>query len=341
MKYVRLGRTGLKVSRIGLGGIPLQRPSESDAVKLIRHAIDSGINLIDTSRGYGTSEERIGKAIKGYREDVILVTRTWIADNKVASEHLETSLKTLDTDYIDIWQFHNVSKEKYKIIMSQDGTYKIAKKAREDGMIRFIGITGHDIEVMKTAVKTEMFDVILYPFNFVNNDAESELVKLAEKHNVGFMAMKPFAGGRIKNIRLALKYLLNFDNIIPVPGVERIEEVDENISITNTDYTLKKSEKREIRGIRKKLGQKFCQYCEYCISSCPQEIPIPRVINLKISWELWPQENFIEDRKEMVERAKECLECGACEEQCPYQLDIRHKLKEAISFYNSKIPTNN
>jgi len=341
MKYVRLGRTELKVSRIGLGGIPLQRPVERDAIKLIKHAIDSGINLFDTSRGYGTSEERIGKAIKGYREDLILVTRTWITDNKVASEHLELSLKTLDTDYIDIWQFHNVSMENYKIIMSHNGTFDIAKKAQEDGKIHYIGITSHDIEVMKIAIESKIFDVILFPFNFINNDAESELVKLTEKYDIGFMAMKPFAGGRIQNIRLALKYLLNFNNIIPVPGIERIEEIDENINITNGDYTLNRFEKREIRRIRKKLGHKFCQYCEYCISSCLQDIPIPRVINLKVSWDLWPQETFIEDHREQIDLANECIECGACEEKCPYNLEIRKMLKEAISFYNSKIANTN
>ncbi|MFX1389127.1 MAG: aldo/keto reductase [Promethearchaeota archaeon] len=338
MKYIYLGRTNLKVSRIGLGGIPLQRPIEKDAIKLIQHAINSGINLLDTSRGYGTSEERIGKAIKGRREDLIIVTRTWITDNKIASNHLELSLKTLDTDYIDIWQFHNInSMEKYQSVISKEGTYNIAKKALNEGKIHFIGITSHNIDVMKVAIQSNLFDVILFPFNFVNNDAEGDLLKLIKKYDVGFLAMKPFAGGRILNTELALKYLLQFENIVPIPGVEKIEEIDNNINVLNTNSKLRKAEKREIKRIRKSLGFKFCQWCGYCMSVCPQKIYIPGTINLKVAWDLWPQESFIPDRKDDVELAKKCTECGACERICPYNLPIRSMLKEAIIFYNSKV----
>ena len=190
---------------------------------------------------------------------------------------------------------------------------------------------------MKLAISSNIFEVVLFPFNFINNAAETELLKLSEKFDVGFIAMKPFAGGRITNTQLALKYLLQFENVIPIPGVQNIDEVDKNISVLEDTSKLDKKDRKEIRVIRKQLGYKFCQWCGYCETVCPQEIPIPQVINIKVSWNLWPTDTFVEDRKDHINLANECIDCGACEEMCPYKIPIRELLKEAISFYNALV----
>ncbi|MFX0076900.1 MAG: 4Fe-4S dicluster domain-containing protein, partial [Candidatus Hermodarchaeota archaeon] len=184
-------------------------------------------------------------------------------------------------------------------------------------------------------ISSNIFEVVLFPFNFINDAAETELLKLAEKFDVGFIAMKPFAGGRITNTSLALKYLLQFENVIPIPGIQNINEIDKNLSVLNDNSKLNRKDLKEIHRIRKELGYKFCQWCGYCITVCPQEIPIPRVINIKVSWNLWPTDTFIEDRRDHIQLARECIECGACEEICPYEIPIRSMIKEAISFYNS------
>jgi aryl-alcohol dehydrogenase-like predicted oxidoreductase len=198
MKTVRLGKTGLEVSRIGIGGIPIQRPTEDEAIRVIRRALDLGVTLIDTSLAYGPSEERIGKAIAGRRDQVIITTKTWALDKATALEHLELSLKNLCTDYIDLWQFHNISNlGEYKQVLGPDGAMEAAQEARQAGKIRHIGFSSHSLDVALKGVTWGHFEVILFPFNFVTSEAADELVPLAREHDVGFTAMKPFAGGML------------------------------------------------------------------------------------------------------------------------------------------------
>jgi predicted aldo/keto reductase-like oxidoreductase len=336
MKTTRLGRTDIEVSRIGIGGIPIQRPPEEKAIEVIKHALDLGINLIDTSLAYGTSEERIGKAILGRREEITLITKTWTTDRNEAMMNLESSLKNFHTKYIDVWELHNVSTmEKYQAILAEGGSLEAVKEARETGKTKFIGISSHNIEIMKSALESEIFDVILFPFNFVNNEAANTLVPMAKKLDIGFTAMKPFAGGRLRDANLVMKYLLQFDNVIPVPGVEKKEEVEELVDIVEGRTELTKDDENKIENIKKELGTHFCQYCGYCMPTCPQELYIPVVINLRISWELWPQETFKERYEDLIKTAKTCTECGICEEKCPYSLPIREKIQEGIEFYES------
>lgn len=338
MISARLGRTDIEVSRIGIGGIPIQRPQEEKAVEIIKHALDLGINLIDTSVGYGNSEERICKAIVGRREEITLITKSWLTNKNEAMMHLEMSLKNLNTKYVDVWELHNISTtERYQAILSEEGSLEALKEARENGKTKFIGISSHNIEIMKLALESEIFDVILFPFNFVNDEAANILVPLAKKHDIGFTAMKPFAGGRLRDANLVIKYLLQFDNVIPVPGVEKKEEIEEIIEIVEGSTELTNVDKKKIEDIKKELGTRFCQYCGYCMPTCPQEIYIPTVINLQMSWELWPQEVFKERYEEEIKIAKTCTECGICEEKCPYSLPIREMIQEGINFYESII----
>ncbi len=338
MEQVRLGKTNLKVSRVGIGGIPLQRPSEEDAIELIQYAIDNDINIIDTSIGYGSSEIRIGKALVGRRDDVTLITRTGVTDKKTANEHLERSLKQLQTDFIDIYEMHNISTaERYEAAIGEGGSLEAMYEAQDKGKIGHIGITSHCMETMKTAVKSELFDIILFPFNFINNESAKDLVPLTKRYDIGFTAMKPFAGGRLDDANLAIKYLLQFDNVVPVPGVEKKQEIDEILDIVNGSWELTGEENQKIESIRMELDKPFCQWCGYCEPGCPQEIKIPLVINAEGMWRLWPHEEIVDMYKKLLDPAKTCIECGQCEESCPYNLPIIDMLVEGIKYIESKI----
>jgi len=338
MKRIRLGRTNLQVSRVGIGGIPILRPPEKQAIEVVKHALDKGINLFDTATAYGDGEKRIGKALVGRREDVILITRTLSVNKKVARKHLKKSLENLQTDYIDVWQFHNISTiEKYEKLMAKGSALEVANEAKKKGKIRFMGITSHNLEVMTKAVESELFDVILFPFNFVNNEPADNLVSLTKKLDIGFIAMKPFAGSRLSNANLVMKYLLQFDNVIPIPGVDKKEQIDEIVDIVNGSLEITKKEKQQMEKIRKELGTRFCQWCGYCMPVCPQKIYIPDVINIEVFWNVGSHAGFESSKKKNIEIARTCIECGKCEENCPYNLPIRKMLVEAIKFYESKI----
>ncbi|MFW9923939.1 MAG: aldo/keto reductase [Candidatus Thorarchaeota archaeon] len=337
MENIRLGRTNLKVSRVGIGGIPLQRPSEKDAIELVKYAVDSGINMIDTSIGYGESEIRIGKALVGRRDDVILITRTSVSDKETASKHLARSLERLQTDFIDVYEMHNISTaERYEAAIGEGGSLEAYLEAKEQGKIGFIGFTSHCIETTLKAVKSGIFDVILFPFNFVNNEAAVELVPLTKELDIGFTAMKPFAGGRLDDANLTIKYLLQFDNVVPVPGVERKEEIDQIIAVVNGPKEISESEEHKMNVIRKELGKPFCQWCGYCKPGCPEEIDIPAIINAKQMFKLWPEDSMKKMYSQLLVSAKSCTDCGACEDSCPYKLSIRDMMAEGIKYIESK-----
>ena len=339
MKTVRLGKTGLEVSRIGIGGIPIQRPSSDDAIKVIRRALDLGINFIDTARGYGASEERVGKAIAGRRDWVVLATKTGGRTAAVALEHLEQSLQQLNTDYIDLWQFHNVSTfETYEQVLGPGGAMEAAQQALRAGKIRHIGISSHHLEVARKAVSSGLFEAVQFPFNFVNYEAASELLPLVQEHGMGFIAMKPFAGGRLNNANLAIKYLLQYESVVPDPGVEKIEEVEELAGIVNREsWELTPQEWQEIEALRARLGARFCQWCGYC-QPCPQEVNIPFLMNVRGMWKRWPPEKFFPWLGGIVEGGKHCIECGEYEGRCPFHLPIREQIVEGIRFYESLRP---
>ena len=336
MKTVRLGKTGLEVSRIGMGGIPILRPPMDEAVKVIQRCLDLGINFIDTSVVYGTSEERIGKAIAGRRDQVIIATKTFIQgkwDKAAAMEQLEQSLKHLNTDYIDLWQFHNISTfEDFEKVVGLGGAMEAAQEALKVGKIRHIGISSHSLDVALKAVFSGYLETIQFPFNFVNNDAADRLVPLAKKHDVGFIAMKTFAGGQIKDANLAIKYLLQFDNVVPDPGIQKVEDIEEIVDIVNGPWELTPQERQKIEDIRAKLGTKFCQWCEYCMP-CPQGVNIPWLMNARTIGSYG--EGFRSKVAETVESGKNCVQCGECEEKCPYHLPIREMIVENIEFYES------
>ena len=333
MKTVRLGKTGLEVSRIGMGGIPITRPTESEAIKVIQRALDLGVSFIDTARGYDPSEERIGKGIAGRRDQVVIATKTHGRDKAAALEHLELSLKRLNTDYIDLWQLHNVSTfEVYEQVLGPGGAMEAAQEALQAGKIRHIGMSGHSLDVALEAVPSGLFETIQFPFNFVTSEPADELVPLAREHDVGFIAMKPFAGGQLRDANLTIKYLLQFEGVVPDPGVQKVEEIEEIVDIVNGPWELTPQERQEIEDICARVGTRFCRQCQYCMP-CPQEVNIWMLMITQGMWRLWPREIFTEWMGEVVESGRNCIQCGECEEKCPYGLPIREMIVENIEFY--------
>jgi predicted aldo/keto reductase-like oxidoreductase len=336
MKSVRLGKTGLEVSRVGFGGIPLQRPAEEEAIRVVQRCLDLGVTFLDTANGYTTSEERIGKAIVGRREQAVIATKTAARDRTTAEEHLALSLKRLNTDYIDLWQFHNVSTfEAYEQILGPNGAMEAAQAALRAGKVRHIGFTSHSMDVALRLVPSGYFETVQFPFNFVTHEPAQDLVPLARAHDVGFIAMKPLAGGLLDDANLAIKYLLQFEGVVPDPGIEKVEEIEQIVDIVAGPWGLTAQEGQEMERIRAELGTRFCRRCGYC-QPCPENVRISAVMNFRSHWKRLPAERlFTGGLAEAVESARHCVQCGECEEKCPYQLPIREMLVENVAFYDS------
>jgi len=331
MKKVRLGKTGLMVSRVGMGGIPIQRPPFDEAVKIINRALDLEVNFIDTALGYGDSEERIGKAITGRRDEVILTTKGR------ELKHIDMSLKRLNTDYIDLWQFHNISSlELLKQVLGPGGGMKDAKEALRAGKIGHIGISSHTLEVAKKAVTSGQFETVQFPLNFIAREAADELVGLARDNDVGFIGMKPFAGGNITDARLAIGYVLQHENVVPDPGIERVEEIEEIVGLVDEGIELTDDDWARMDAARDELGSRFCRQCMYCMP-CLNGVEIWLLMYMENLFRLWPRERVIQIFGDDAETALNCIQCGECEKKCPYNLPIRELIKENYAFYKRMV----
>lgn len=338
MRTMRLGKTELEVSRVGFGGIPIQRLTEDEAVEVVQRCLDLGVTFLDTANGYTTSEERIGKAIAGRREQVVIATKTAARDGATAQQHLELSLKRLNVDTIDLWQFHSVNSfEAYEQVLGPDSAMEAAQAALQAGKVRYIGITTHSMDVALKAVPSGHFETIQFPFNFVTSEPAEELVPLTQKHDLGFIAMKPFAGGMLDDAHLAIKYLLQFANVVPDPGIETSAEIEEIVDIVAGAWELTSQERQKIEQIRAEVGTRFCRRCEYC-QPCPESVNISLVMNLRSFQKRFTEEALVTGWiAQGVESARNCTECGECEEKCPYLLPIREMLVENMEFYESVV----
>jgi predicted aldo/keto reductase-like oxidoreductase len=334
MELMRLGRTNMMVSRLGFGGIPIQRLSEEDAVAVVKRCLDLGITFLDTANGYTTSEERIGKAIAGRRSKVILATKSGARNREDLGKHLKLSLKGLGVDYIDLYQFHGVNDLKsLDAILAPDGLMAVVAEAREAGLVRHIGITSHQIDVAKKAVQSDRFETIMFPFNFLTPEAADELFPLCRRHDVGFIDMKPMAGGMVDNASVAFKYLRSFPEVVMIPGIERIDEIEEIAAIFEGPVEMTGAELREMERIKNDLGTKFCHRCDYC-QPCTAQIPISAVLACRSFYKRLPAEGFFGGFVgPAMAKATECADCGQCEERCPYNLPIREMIKEQAEWY--------
>ena len=232
MNYINLGKTGLKVSAVGFGGIPIIRLQTDEAVKVLRHSFDQGITFYDTANMYRDSEAKIGQALSHVRDKIIIATKTTQRNAAEFRQNLEGSLKAIKTDYIDLYQFHQVANdEEWGKITRDGGAWSESDKAIREGKIRFLGVTSHNLQMAIKLAKTGLFTSVQFPFNFIEQEAKDELHKYFREKGIGTIVMKPFAGGVIDNAAIAFKYLRQFSDIIPIPGFDSINKVDEIISI--------------------------------------------------------------------------------------------------------------
>ena len=328
MKYVTLGKTNLKVSAVGLGGIPIQRTDVDEAKAVIKECMLQGINYLDTARGYTVSEEFFGEALKEVRKDWIIATKSMSRDYESMKKDVEISLNNLQTNYIDLYQFHNLSSDAdFNTVFGDNGAYKALLEAKKEGKVNHIGATAHSLDSFKKLLEeySDKIETIMFPFNIVESQA-IELMKQCSKKNIGFIAMKPVAGGNIDNVPLALKYCLNNqDCTIVIPGMGNVQEVQQNCA-DSVFETLTPEEKAECDHICKELGSEFCRRCGYC-APCPQGINIPSNFlfanyKRKYGLEKWAKERYAT----LTKTAKDCIGCGTCETRCPYNLPIRKML---------------
>jgi predicted aldo/keto reductase-like oxidoreductase len=334
MKRIRLGKTEMMVSRIGFGGIPIQRVTEEEAISLLRHCLDMGINFIDTATNYSTSEERIGKAIKGYRrEDILIATKSHLRPPEGLRKDLEQSLRRMGIDYIDLYQFHDVRDgEDTEAILKPGGTLEEVEKAKKEGLIRHIGVCAHRLHAAIALAKTGKFETMQFPFNYITDEAKVELVPLCREMDIGFIVMKPLAGGVLPNAALGFKFLLQYPDILPIPGIQSIAEIDEILAIEKSSQ-LTADELEEIERLRKELGKQFCRRCDYC-QPCEANINISDIMYSHTIWKRQPlQKIFTGFFSKQLEKVYDCMDCGLCEERCPFDLPIREIMAKNFELY--------
>ena len=328
----KFGNTRMEIKRVGFGGIPIQRISQEDTNKVIDELEKCGVNFIDTARGYTISEEYLGNALKGRREKFYIATKSMSRDYESMKKDIEISLKNLQTDYIDLYHMHNVKPAEYDTTFGEDRAYRALLEAKEAGKIKHIGITSHGLETVEKAVESGKFETIQFPYNIVENQAD-EVFKKAHEKGVGTIVMKPLAGGAIDDGTLAMKYILSREYIdVAIPGMDTPEQVKENTAVLE-NFELTEEDNVKITKIKSELGTNFCRRCEYCLP-CPQGVIIPQNFLLEGYYTRYGLQDWAIDRYKALgedQRASNCIECGACESKCPYELPIIEMLKNVVN----------
>lgn len=333
MEYHVLGKTGLKVSMMGLGGIPIQRIDAAGTRILIEKLVENGINYIDTARGYSVSEQYLGEALDGLRDKFILATKSMALTKDNMAKDVDISLKNMRTDYIDLYQFHNPSLVQLEQIIAPGGALEALQEAKAAGKIGHIGLTTHSAKVFEKALEFDLVETVMFPYNLVETHGE-ELIQKCSENNVGFIAMKPLAGGAIEDPTLALRYISKNAGVsVVIPGMAEISELDQNLAAVNDTAPLTDIELEKIDMIRKQLGTQFCRRCGYC-APCTVGIIIPNMFVFEGYLERYGLADWARGRyNAQAKTASDCIECGVCETRCPYQLPIREMLKHTAKSF--------
>lgn len=333
MKQVTLGRTGLSVNKNGFGALPIQRISQDEAARLLQKALDGGINFFDTARAYSDSEEKIGRALSARRKRFTLATKTMSAGAEGFWRDLHTSLKRLNTDCIDIYQFHNPA----FCPKPGDGSglYEAMERARAQGKIRFIGITNHRLAVAREAAASGLYDTLQFPFNYLATAEEIALVEECKARNVGFISMKALSGGLIVNSAAAYAFQARYDNAVPIWGVQRESELDEFLSYIENPPQLTEALQAVIDHDKRELAGDFCRGCGYCLP-CPAQIDIPNCARMSLLLRRSPAEGHLSPAgQEKMARIDQCVHCNHCSDHCPYGLNTPELLRRNYEDYKT------
>lgn len=328
MEYRILGKTGLKISRMGFGGIPIQKIDEEGTRKLLHEMMEMGVNYIDSARGYTVSEQYIGYGLEGIRDKFVLATKSMSRTKEAMAADIETSLGNFRTDYIDLYQVHNPSMEQLDQVIGEGGALEALMEAKAAGKIGHIGLTAHSTAVFERALGLDWVETIMFPYNIVEQQGAELIHKCAEK-NIGFIDMKPLAGGAIEDATLALRYVCsNPDVTVVIPGMAEVRELEQNLAACSNTEPLADEELKAMDKVREQLGTDFCRRCNYC-APCTVEINIPSVFLFAGYLQRYDLADWAKDRYSTLKvKASACIGCGKCEPRCPYHLPIREKLKK-------------
>lgn len=331
MDRVRLGSTGMVVCKNGFGCLPIQRIDREDAVFLIRKAYKGGINFFDTARAYSDSEVKLGEAVEGFRDQIFIATKTNKRTVEGFWQDLEQSLCALKTDHIDLYQFHNPP----FCPKPGDGTglYEAMLQAKREGKIRHIGITNHRLHVAHEAIDSGLYETLQFPFSYISGEQEVELVEKCRKSDMGFIAMKGLSGGLLTNAKACYAFEAQFDNVVPIWGIQREKELDQWLSFNENPALLDDEMKRIIEEDRKDLSGEFCRGCGYCLP-CPMGIKINECARMIQMIRRSPSAKFLsEESQKTMLNIENCLHCGRCMERCPYELPIPSLLEKNLKDY--------
>ncbi|GBG55608.1 aldo/keto reductase [Sporomusaceae bacterium FL31] len=331
MDKIRLGRTNLMVSRSGFGALPIQRISFAEAKLILRKAYDNEINFFDTARYYTDSEEKLGYALSDVRHNIIIATKSAATDKKGVLRDLETSLRNLKTDYIDILQLHNP--KDIPDPHDSESSYAALAEARQKGMIRFIGFTNHNIKTAIQAAESDQYDTIQFPLNSLSADEDLKIIDVCKQRGLGVIAMKGLSGGLITKAATTFAFLRQYDNVVPIWGIQKASELEEFIALEANPPVLDEAMWNMIQHDRTELAGDFCRGCGYCLP-CPADIEIPTQARISLLLRRAPYQPFLADGfREKMDRINRCIECGHCKSKCPYALDTPNLLKRELKNY--------
>ena len=331
MEYRILGKTGLQISRLGFGGIPIQKIDAKGTRVLIDELICQGVNFIDTARGYTVSEEYLGYALQGVRDQFVLATKSMARTADAMARDIDISLHNLGTDYIDLYQIHNPGAKDLETVIAEGGALEALQAAKAAGKIGHIGITLHSVELFANVLELPWVETVMFPYNIVETQGEELIARCAEK-NIGFICMKPLAGGAIDDAHIAMRFIVSNPHVsVVIPGMADVCEIAQNVQAVGNTAELSEAEKVKVQAIRAQLGTNFCRRCNYC-APCTVGINIPAVFLFEGYFSRYDLKDWAKSRYESLSKtASDCIGCGDCESRCPYSLPIRQMMNNAAA----------
>lgn len=331
MQKITLGKTGLQVTRTAFGVLPLQRTEKAAAALILRRAYEAGVNFFDTARGYSDSEEKIGYALADVRDRIIIASKSGATSKEGVLADLETSLRNLRTDYLDILQLHNPTE--LPDPNDPNSSYAALLEAREQGKIRHFGITNHRLAIAQQAVASGLYATLQFPLCHISDARELALIDTCRVADMGVIAMKALSGGLLTRARTAFAFLRQYENVVPIWGMQHMHELEELLALDADPPLLDDATWREIEGDREELAGNFCRACGYCLP-CPADIPIPMAGRMSLLLRRMPSEQFLTPEWQgMMARIENCTNCGHCRANCPYGLDTPNLLQLMLADY--------